>query len=145
MATTRSIALAAYVAIGTFVLFPILDTLTAVLPANPADIAWRYGAAGLVSRILPSLVLGLLLALIVAVSLEHPRVRRGLGILSLVIALLLVGVWVLFFVDSSRMGLQLVGAARAAAETATTVALIKFGVASLAAVLLARAALDPRA
>jgi hypothetical protein len=145
MATNRSIALAAYVAIAIFVLFPIMDTLSAVLPANPGDIAWRYGAAGLVSRILPDAVLGLLLALIVAISLQHGRVRRGLGLASLLFALVLVGIWVIFFVDSARMGPQLVGAARAAAETATTVALVKFGLASFAAVLLARAALDPRA
>jgi hypothetical protein len=145
MARSGSIPLAAYTAIGVFVLFPTIDIAAAVLPAGPADMSWRFGAAGIVSRILPMLVLGLLLALFVAISLDHPRIRRGLGVASFLLAMVLVIIWLVFLVDSTRMGAQMAGPARSALESAAVVALVKYALASLSALLIARAALDPRA
>jgi hypothetical protein len=90
------VALAAYVLALSMILGPLVDLITTVLPARLGDVTWRYGFAGLAAGYLLTPLLGLALAIGVALWQEDLRLLRALGILALVAAgglIPMLGMW----------------------------------------------------
>ena len=94
----RWVALGAYVFAVTLVLGPAVDLISTVLPARLGDVGWRYGFLGLGAGYLNTPLLGLGIAIAVAIWQEDAALVRMLGILATVgaVALLpIMGTWVL--------------------------------------------------
>jgi len=97
MERPRGLALAIYLVGGTLTILPVLDAWMAVTPVHMDDVRWRFGAAGLAanSLVLPSV--GLLLLLATSLVYGHTALRRIVGIVALVGALVFC-VGIVFFV-----------------------------------------------
>lgn len=78
------------------VFWPVADLVTNTWPTQLGNVQWRYGFMGLLSGFLHTPILGLMIAMITALSLGHRRVLRSLSGVCLAGAVLL-GLVVLFF------------------------------------------------
>jgi hypothetical protein len=123
----RLLALPGYSVAFLLVLFPLLDMALSVWPVRAGELAWRFGATGLFSRVLITPLLGLLLAFAVAVLLEQRRVLRGISILSGLVGLAIVGGVILFLLDALQMRPRVRAEAKMAFDMTTVVALAKYG------------------
>lgn len=81
---SRWVALGAYVLALSLVLGPAVDLITTVLPPRLGDTTWRYGSLGLAAGYLATPLLGLGVAIAVAVWQEDLRLLKVLGILALI-------------------------------------------------------------
>lgn len=106
---------------------PLAETLIAVWPLQVGDAAWRYGATGLLSQALMTPLLGLLLAVGLAVYAEHRALSRALAVISGVCAVFIIVVIPLFLLDMLEMRGQVVDEATRAFDVATVFALLKMG------------------
>ena len=70
---------------------PLTETLLAVWPLQSGDAAWRYGAVGLFSRALMTPLLGLLLAVCLALYVRHRVLLLAFAVVSGLGALLTIG------------------------------------------------------
>jgi hypothetical protein len=122
----RRIALPAYLVALLVFLFPLVDTAMSVWPPQPGEVPWRFGAAGFYSRALITPILGVLIALAVALHLDHRRVLRGIAIASAVAVVVLIGVIGTFMLDALEMRAQVALARRSAFDVASGVALMKY-------------------
>ena len=95
---------AGLVAVGLIlVLWPLADHLANVWPVQPGSVQWRYGAAGLLANFLHTPLLGLSLLLLVAWWTRSAGLMRGLGLASMVAAVLLLGVMAVFAMDLQQI------------------------------------------
>lgn len=92
-----------YIAGILFVILPIVDLVTNVIPLQPGDVAWRYGAVGLSSGFLLTPLLGMLVLALGAAYAEHALVLRILAGLGIAGAVVLIGVSVLFTLDALQL------------------------------------------
>lgn len=99
MESLRRLSVAAYAVAAVFLLSPLIDVLTNVYPTDLGSMQWRFGAIGILSNYLISAVFGLLLATLVAAVLGHRLVLRISAVLNVLIALVLVGITLLFGLD----------------------------------------------
>jgi hypothetical protein len=102
----RWVALGAYVFALTLVLGPVIDLITTVLPARPGDVSWRYGFLGLGGGYLQTPLLGVGIAMAVAIWQEDVVLLRALGITATVgaVALLpIMGTWALDVMQMREM------------------------------------------
>lgn len=127
MARFRHLALPGYGIATMLILIPLADTVVGTLPLRAGDVAWRFGAAGLFSRAIMTPLLGLFLCAAIAAALDHRRVIRVVAVMSGVTALLLMGVVGLFMLDALQMRSQVRPDAKPAFDTATALALAKYG------------------
>ena len=109
----RSLAGALYFASALLLAVPFIDLGTNVWPIRAGDIAWRYGTVGLLSGFLLTPLLGLCIAAVVAAGLAQHRALRALGILSALGAAALLGVTVLFTLDTIQFRVQVPSEGRA--------------------------------
>ena len=114
-----------YGAAALLVLFPTLETVLAVFPFRPGEVAWRYGALGLWSRATMTPLIGLVLALAAATLLGHRRVLAFLAWGSLTLALFQIGASAAFVLDTVQMRPQVRPEAAAAFDVSAVVALVK--------------------
>ena len=126
------LALPGYSVAILLVSFPLLDTALSVWPVRAGEVAWRFGATGLFSRVLITPLLGLLVAFGVAALLEHRGVLRGISILSGLLGVAIVGGVVLFLLDALQMRPRVRPEVRTAFDMTTLVALAKYGLGVLA-------------
>lgn len=119
----------------------LIDTVLAVWPPQFAETSWRYGAAGMLSRNLISVLVGLLLAIGVARFAGHPRALRALGGLCLAMALTLLALGVAFTVDMLRLRDAIQPEALAALDLSSSAALIKMVGTAVAGLVLGLGAL----
>lgn len=129
----RRFAVAGYLVALVLVLFPFVDVSVATWPPRISEAAWRFGAAGLLSRVLITPMLGLLLASLLALLLEQRRTLRVFSVLSGVAALVLTGLVVLFVLDVLEMRTQVRPEAKAGFDAASLAALAKYGLSTLIA------------
>lgn len=122
----RRIALPAYLMGLLLVAFPLIDTTVSVWPVRAGEMAWRFGAVGLLSRALMTPLLGMLLALVVALLLEHWRVVRFIAAISGLGGLSVLVLVTLFAMDAVQMRSQVKPASRLAFDIASGVALLKY-------------------
>jgi hypothetical protein len=124
MSANRPLALAGYLICVYLGVVPITETVLGLWPPSFGEVAWRYGAAGLFTQAFMTPLLGLCLAVALAVHLDHRRMVRFLALVSGAGALLTLIVLPLFVLDLVQMR----GSVNEGAETA-------FDIASLSAVL----------
>ena len=121
---------------------PIFDAATAVWPFHLGQERWRFGAMGAFSNMTLSPLLGLLIALMIAALLDQRRIRRVLGALCALFAVILAALTVLFVLDFFQARVQIRPQFQHAIIVATVTALVKLGLTVLTLTLLARAGLS---
>ena len=144
MTESRQLAWPAYlVSIGMIVL-PLSDVATSLYPWRFMDSRWRFGAVGLVSNALLIPIVGLLLALVMSMLLDHRTLRRTIGIvcgLGAVICLVATG---LFGLDALQTRAAVNPQMQASFAVATIAAAFKTVLAMATLAALAFAALRRR-
>ncbi len=80
-------------------IIPAVDFISGVLPLRFDNIEWRFASAGLLSGFVLTPLLGMVLAMLVAMVCEHPEVQRVLAVLNLAMATLLALLMVGFLLD----------------------------------------------
>ena len=91
---------AGYLVLSLAALFPLMDLVGGLIPSNWGNATWRFGAVGLFSNFAMGLSLELFLLAVIAYVANHRRVLLVLGVLSAVVAVLLLGSSVLFVLDA---------------------------------------------
>lgn len=133
----RFIAPSAYFMAAILVVFPLSELVITVWPLHFGTTAWRFGAAGLLSRTLMTPLLGILLAAATAMFFGHRKTLRTVGIVSLVLAVLLVAACGLFALDALEMRVQVNPKVKHAFDVATVQAMAKLGICLLWSAVLA--------
>jgi hypothetical protein len=91
---------AGYLVLSFAALFPLLDLFSSLMPPNFGNATWRFGAVGLFSNFAMGLSLELFLLAVIAAVANQRRVLLVLGVLSALLAVLLLGSSVLFVLDA---------------------------------------------
>ena len=92
-----------YAVAALLVVISLLDFAGAIWPFLPGDAGWRYGAIGLLSGFLVTPLVGVVLAVLVAVEQRHFAVLKVLGILALAVGVLLLVSIVAFALDAIQV------------------------------------------
>ncbi len=142
MRPNRLLTLGGYLVTLYLVTVPLAETLIAVWPLQLGDASWRYGAVGLFSQALMTPLLGLLLAVCLALYVQHRVMLRALAVVSGLGALLTIAVIALFLLDAIEMRARLVDAATGAFDVATVFALLKMGATALTGFAMALGAMS---
>lgn len=129
--TMRRVAVPAYLVAAILVLFPVSDAVATVWPLRPGDVAWRFGAGGLVSRSLVSPFLGLLITFTVALLLDHRRTLRVFAVITALLAISFGSLALLFALDSVQMRARVQPELLSQFDLAWLVGIGKLGVAGL--------------
>jgi hypothetical protein len=88
-----------YVFAAMLVVLPLTDLFSTAWPPRLTDLSWRYGFMGLAAGYLQTPLLGLVIALAVGYWLGHAGVLRVLGVASVLLAVVLLGVMALWPMD----------------------------------------------
>ncbi|HET9983616.1 MAG TPA: hypothetical protein VFQ38_08510 [Longimicrobiales bacterium] len=113
------------------VVFPAAEAMLSLMPWQLGVTAWRFGAAGLLSRALMTPMLGLLMLAGLAVLLEHRRFLRVLSVASLVVAVALIVVLGTFLLDALQMRGQIRPDLKKPFDVASLQAAAKFAVSAV--------------
>jgi hypothetical protein len=100
MTDYRQIAWPAYLVSIAMITIPFFDAGISLYPWNPTDARWRFGAVGMFSNAMLIPTTGVLVAFVTSVLANHHNVRRAIGIVSLVVAILCLGALVVFVLDA---------------------------------------------
>jgi hypothetical protein len=95
----RPVLLAVYPVAALLVLVPTIEVTAGAWPFQPDELSWRFGVGGIVLKTLVTPLLGIMLAMVAGVALEHRRAVRALAVLCLVVALGTVLVTAMFTLD----------------------------------------------
>lgn len=95
----KTLARPSYLIAFLLVLVPLFDNFLSVLPLQLSDERWRFGAVGMFSSTALVPLLGLLLAIFVATSFDHRRIRRFLGWFCAILATLFILILLVFILD----------------------------------------------
>lgn len=139
MESNKPLSRAGYTVAFMLVVLPLFDAALGIWPFRLGDERWRFGAIGTLSNIMLVPLLGLLLGLSFAVAMDHRRIRRFLGWISALIAVVIAVLAVLFILDYFQTRTIVQPRFQAAVSSATTVALVKHLLTILALVFLTRA------
>jgi hypothetical protein len=123
------------------IIVPITETGLSMLPFRFGEVSWRFGASGLFSRSLLTPIIGLLLVLVTAVSVEHLKVQRVAGVVALIASLLAFGMLCLFVLDTVQLRTQAPPDRRAAMLFAAGEAVSKLGLFTIVLAFMARSGL----
>ena len=140
MRPNRHLTFGGYLMALYLITVPLAETLIGVWPLQLGDAAWRYGATGLLSQALMTPLLGLLLAVYLAVYVQHRALSWALAVVSGLVAVFMIAVIPLFLLDMLEMRAQVGDAVTAAFDVATGFALLKMGAAVLVCFVMARGA-----
>jgi hypothetical protein len=135
----KALAVPAYVTAAILILFPVVDTSAALMPARSGELAWRFGALGLVSQALMTPLLGGLIALVTAAVFGHRRALRAVQIVAWLVAALSIGAIALFLLDVVQMRATVRPELKGAVDRASGVAMSKYAVTAAVAATLALA------
>lgn len=135
--TLQAFSPAAFLLALMLIVFPISEVVVSAWPARPAELAWRFGAMGYLSRALMTPMLGLGIAVFWASFSRNRTLLLSLTVLALLSALFLMVIAVLFILDSVQLRGQLEAELQAPYAVTTIQALVKFGFASVTMLLLA--------
>jgi hypothetical protein len=116
----RKISGALYLTAGLLVFIPMVDFVTSIVPYLPGSSKWRFASSALFAGFLLTPLLGMALAMIVAGLMNHRFVLRWIGILSFLVAVVLVGLCALLALDIIEL--------RATAESEVRNAIVLSGV-----------------
>jgi hypothetical protein len=134
----KHVRVAAYVILTMAALFPLIDIASGLMPPNLGNATWRFGAVGLFSNYAMGLSLELLLLAVLAALSNHRRVLLVLGVLSVLLAVALLGSSVLFMLDALQTRARVNPTVLGRFDFATGGAIAKLLVYAIANVILAR-------
>src|SRR4029077_9688329 len=100
MAQPRQFATPAYLVAFTLMLIPISEVIIQVIPFRLQDPKWRFGFFGMLTNAFMVPIVGLLIAFTIAALFDQGRVLRVLGIVSIVLSVVFVGLFVVFALDA---------------------------------------------
>jgi hypothetical protein len=135
----KGLAAPAYLTAALLIVFPLIDTGFALLPFRTGELAWRFGALGLVSQALMTPLLGGLIALVTAAVFRHRRALRAVQILAWVVVALSIGAIAVFLLDVVQMRATVRPEMKGAIDKASGVAMLKYLGGAAVAVTLALA------
>ena len=95
----RALGFALYAVCGLFLVSPALDLMAAVLPAKIGNIQWRFGLMVNVSPTIMTGAISLAMFAVLGLMFAHRRVLQSVGAISLVLALVYVGMMGVFALD----------------------------------------------
>jgi hypothetical protein len=121
----------AYLVAALLAIVPLMDVNLAVLPMRVAEVEWRVGAAGLLSRALLTPVLGALIAFATALLLDQRRVLRVFSIVGGISVGLIVAAIALLLLDGLQLRGQVPARSRTAFDVASLVALGKYAMTAI--------------
>ncbi len=111
---------------------PLADLVAAFLPVRPGEVSWRFGAYGLVTNALVTMILGLAIIMVVNGFRQGRRAIALTATVCAVLALFLIGGFALFVLDYLQLRQAVGVAARgpydSAAFKAMIVAVLEAGV-----------------
>jgi undecaprenyl pyrophosphate phosphatase UppP len=122
-----------YVVGALLVLVPAVEIASRAFPARTGHAAWRFGAAGIAYGQVATMLLGMFLAMAVAAVADHRRVLRGLAVLLLVGAALIVATLPVFAMDYAELRAGVDARAHAEMDRNTWKAAIVAGLVAVAA------------
>jgi len=139
MESNKSIAPAGYLIGVLFVFLPLLDAIMSFWPPHFGDERWRFGAAGTLSNVTLVPILGLFIMIVVATVWDHRVVRRILGALCGVLAVVVAATVVLFVLDFFQTKTIVTPRFQYAMSVASYTAMMKYVLSIIALALLSRA------
>jgi hypothetical protein len=95
----QKVVLPAYALALIMIFFPVIDFVLQVWPPVLQQSSWRFGAVGIVSRLLITPFLGLFVILVVATWREHLRVLQAFTLLNALLVLVFLALAVVFTLD----------------------------------------------
>lgn len=120
----RPVLLAVYPVAAMIALVPAIEVGAGSWPFQPGELSWRFGVGGLVLKTLVTPLLGILLAMLAGVALEHRRTVRTLATLCLLIAVGGVVVAAMFSMDFLQLRAMVDPRMRSQMTTAAGTALL---------------------
>lgn len=126
MDKNKSLTHAAYLIAALLFVLPLVDSVMRVWPMQMGDNRWRFQFLGALSSATLVPLIGLLVALAAALYIGSTRVRRSVGVLSLVVAAVTAIVMFLFVADYFQVRSLFAPNLAHAAGIATVIAVVKF-------------------
>ena len=114
-----------YLVAALLVVVPLVDYFLTVPPAEFDKVQWRFSALGLLSGHLLMPVVGLGLAFVISAVLKHHALQRIMVFVCLTIAMLLLGLSIVFLNDVMELRTAVTNDGRAAFASAWQRAVIK--------------------
>jgi hypothetical protein len=137
MITNRYLRAAFYSVAALLIVLPAAETLVNIWPVQPRSPNWRFGATGYLSRALVTPVMGLLLFTLLAATARQRRMLRVIAVLAGFLTVALVSISAVFIIDALQVRAQVPADAHQAFDTASVMALVRIGAASVVALLFA--------
>ncbi len=81
----------------------LADPIVRILPFQPGNMTWRFGAVGLVSEGVIGLVFGLACTMGIAALLDHRRTARVLSVIALLVGVVLAVVLAFVLLDALQL------------------------------------------
>lgn len=139
MESNKPLARAGYLIAALLVITPLFDAAASVWPPHLGDEKWRFGAVGALSNLTLIPLLGFLLALFIAQAMDHRRIRRFVGIICVILAVVQAGMSIMFILDYFQTRTLVRPQFQHAMGVATTTAVAKHILTIVTLFLLARA------
>src|SRR3954470_1361886 len=99
---TQQLAAASYFVAFLLIAIPIFDALMSVAPFHPERAQWRFAAVGLLSNALMIPSVGMLIAVVAAVTLDHVGALRVIRVLSWLVVPVILAAIGAFALDSMQ-------------------------------------------
>lgn len=134
METNKQLVRAGYLLSAALVVIPIIDAMLPLLPMRLGEARWRWGVVGQLSNVLLVPMLGLLLVIALAALSDGRRVKRVVGTICGILALILAVMSVSFALDFFKVRTLVPPNMQHSMTVASSTALIKniMGVITLA-------------
>ena len=133
----RHLRVPGYLFLGIAMVLPVLDFLLSVYPLRPATVVWRFGAVGLLSSAVGAPLLILFFIFALALFAGDRKVIMTVGIISAMIALVLIGGSGAFALDALQMRRRVQAAAQEKFTMASVQAMLKLILEGIAGIVLA--------
>ena len=132
----RRLRVPGYLFLGIAMIMPVIDLFVGVYPLRISQVVWRFGAVGLLSSAVAAPLLVLFFIFALALFLGDRKVVLFVGVLSALIALLLIGGAGSFSLDALQMKRRVQAAAQLKYMMASGQALFKLLIEALSAIVL---------
>lgn len=123
--TQRRLGQLGYVLAILLVLYPAMDLAANVWPWKAGEVGWRYGTYGILSGYFMTPLMGLMLAVGVALALGHARRAKVLASLAWVVGLVFFAATVMYALDALQVRSTVPDQARTQFSIGTIKAVVK--------------------
>jgi uncharacterized membrane protein YraQ (UPF0718 family) len=116
---------------------PLIETVAATWPVRPSLVGWRFAFIGIFYTMLPTVLVGLLIAAGAAYLLRHRGVLQVVAVLAVLLGGVIVLLTVSFGLDALQMRKLVRPEAKGGFDMASIKALLTAGIATIACIALA--------